>query len=407
MRPEPRPPAADAAPPTARAAAAAAPRLLMVTTDASTARGFLLPFARHFRAQGWRVDVLAYRAAHFPELREAYDQTWDITWSRQPLDPRNLTTARRQVRALVQRERYDLVHVHTPVAAFVTRLALRRLRRAGGPRVLYTAHGFHFFRGAPPLRNAAFTALEKLAARWTDELVVMNAEDAQAARRLRFLPEPHLHSMRGIGVDTAEAEHFTLAPAHEARLRAELALPEGARLLLMVAEFIPRKRHEDALQALARLGRPDVVLAFAGIGPLLEPMSRLARTLGVHEQVRFLGHRDDVPALLRASTALLLPSLQEGLPRSVMEAMCLGTPVIGTDIRGTRDLLDDGHGLLVPPRDVDALAHAMARVLDAPEEAWRLAARARERIRGYDLRDIIAQHEQLYGQALGHAGGPA
>jgi glycosyltransferase involved in cell wall biosynthesis len=374
------------------------PSLLMVTTVPDTLQGFLLPFVEHFRSRGFQVDAMAEGVGGFSECAAAFDHVWEVAWSRNPLDRRNLLTGRRRVRDVVSDQGYDLVHVHTPVAAFVTRLALRDLRRAGRPRVIYTAHGFHFYRGGPQPRCAAFRALEKLAGRWTDYLIVINREDEQAARRL--LPPERVQYMPGIGVDLDRYCAEAVAEADVARVRQELKLGIADRLFLMVAEFSPGKRHRDAVAALARQGRADCRLAFAGTGPLMEETRRLARELGVADRVHFLGFRLDIPALVRASVAVLLPSEREGLPRSIMESLSLGVPVVGTRIRGTVDLLEGGCGLLVPVGDVVALADALSRVLDHPDEAREMGRRGRERMADCDVRKIIALHEALYEEAL-------
>ena len=374
------------------------PSLLMVTTVPDTLRGFLLPFAAHFRRRGFRVDAMARGVTGCPESVAGFDQVWEAAWSRNPLDPWNLGTARRRVRDVAAGGGYDLVHVHTPVAAFVTRLALRGCRRTGRPRVIYTAHGFHFYRGGPPLRCAAFRALEKLAGRWTDYLVVINREDEEAARQL--LPPERVRYMPGIGIDLECYAPEAVTEADVARVREELGLQSAERHFLMIAEFIPRKRHRDALAAFARLDRPDVRLAFAGTGPLVEEMRRRADELRISDRVRFLGVRRDIPALVRASVALLLPSEQEGLPRSAMESLSLGVPVIGSRIRGTADLLQGACGLLVPVGDVTALAEALARVLDNPDESRDMGRRGRERMAEYNVGKIIELHELLYEEAL-------
>ncbi|MCC6417364.1 MAG: glycosyltransferase family 4 protein [Gemmataceae bacterium] len=375
------------------------PSLLMVTTVPETLRAFLLPFADHFRQQGYRLDALARGVSQDADCVRAFDHVWDVDWTRNPLSPGNLRAAR-QVREIVARAGYDLVHVHTPVAAFGTRFALRGLRRTGRPRVLYTAHGFHFYQGGPRVRCAVFRTLERVAAQWTDYLIVINREDEEAARRYRLAAPGRLRYMPGIGVDTTRYGSASVPESAVAHRREELGLSPSDALLLMVAEFIPRKRHRDVLQAFARLNRRDGVLALAGTGPLLEKMKGLASVLGIADRVRFLGFRRDIPALARAAAALLLPSEQEGLPRSVMEAMAMGVPVIGSRIRGMTDLLEDGCGLLVPVGDVAGLAQAMTRILDHPQEARAMGERARRRAADYDLRHIIALHETLYDEAL-------
>ena len=377
------------------------PRLLIVATTVGTLQAFLLPFADHFRRLGWRVDAMANGVTMQPECIEAFDHVWEVEWSRRPADPSNLLRAVRQVTKVLTDEQYDLVHVHTPVAAFVTRLAGRSLKP--GLKVIYTAHGFHFHPAGSLIRNHAFLALEMVAGRWTDYLVTINHEDHQAARQHRLVPPDRVWYMPGIGVDTGlynpERVHDT------ACVRKELGLLPRDRLFLMIAEIIPRKRHRDAVAALARLRRADAHLAIAGDGPLREQVARLAQRLGIAERVHMLGFRKDVPVLIRASVAAVLPSEREGLPRSVMESLSLEVPVIATAIRGVRDLLADDCGLMVAVGDVPGLADAMAWVLDHPEQAQAMGLRGRERVlAGYDLKHVIELHEALYAQALGNRG---
>lgn len=378
------------------------PSLLMVTTVASTLRGFLLPFAADLSARGWQVDAMARDVTSCPACVTAFRHVWNVAWARNPLDPRNLLAAPCTIREIVERERYDLVHVHTPVAGFVTRFALRRSRRRGGPKIIYTAHGFHFYRGGHPLRNLAFLALEKVAGRWTDHLVVINQEDYAAAQRYRLVGPGRVTLMAGIGVDTDYYHPDRVPEAQVAEVRASLGLAPTAPLYLVVAELIGRKCPEDALRAFARLPRRDAHLAFAGSGPLMEPLRTRAAQLGVQDRVHFLGSRADIPALVRAAAAVVLVSRQEGLPRSVMEALSLEVPVIGTDIRGTGDLLADGIGLLVPVGDLAQLVHAMTWVGEHPDEAKAMATKGRRSMQAaFGQPEIVRAHERLYAEAIG------
>ncbi len=335
-----------------------------------------------------------------PECVQGFDRVWDVQWSRNPLDPRNLWSAPPVIREIVTKERYDLVHVHTPVAAFVTRYALKDLRKQLNVKVIYTAHGFHFFAGGNPVKNAAFTNLEKYAGKWTDYLVTINHEDKQAALDYQLLAADRCHYMPGIGVDLAYYNRHAVPESAIAQVRQELGLGNGDRLLLSVAEFTARKHHVDAIAAFAKLARTDVHLAFAGTGPLMDKMKQLAVTLGVANRVHFLGNRKDIPVLMSAASANMLVSAQEGLPRCVLESLALSTPTIGTKIRGTQDLLEGGCGRLVDVGDVEALANAMAWVLDRPEEATNMTKLGSERISLYDLDSIVQLHEQLYAKAL-------
>ncbi len=374
-------------------------KILMVTTIPDTLSAFLLPFAHHFRSQGWRVDALAQGISTNSECLETFDRVWEVEWSRNPLDPRNLLIAPQVITDLIKQERYDIVHVHTPVAAFVTRYAVKNLPKQSKPQLIYTAHGFHFFQGEKPLKNALFLSLEKLAGFWTDYLVVINQEDEKAVKQHWLVPPERMRYMPGIGVDRSRYSSQTTSEDDVEQVRQELEISPEIPLFLCVAEFIKRKRHQDILKAFARLKHP-ACLAFAGDGPLMQQMQQLAIELGIQKQVRFLGYRQDIRVLLRASVASVLASSQEGLPRSVMESLCLETPAIGADIRGIRDLLTEDCGLLIKVGDIEGLVAAFSWILEHPQEARIMGKRGRERMASFDLQQIIKLHESLYAEAM-------
>jgi glycosyltransferase involved in cell wall biosynthesis len=245
-----------------------------------------------------------------------------------------------------------------------------------------------------------YVACERLAGRWTDFLVVINRDDEAAARRHALVPPDRIRYMPGIGIATGEYSPEAVHPRQVAALRAELAMRPSDRLLLVVAEFNPGKRNRDALDALARLDGDDVHLAFAGSGPLLAECRARATSLGVADRVHFLGFRKDVPVLLAAADAVMLLSEREGLPRSVMEALCFEKPVIGTDVRGMRDLLSDDCGILVPVGDLAAIVAAINRILGSSANARAMGRRARRKMAAYDDDAILRLHERLYADAL-------
>ncbi len=206
--------------------------------------------------------------------------------------------------------------------------------------------------------------------------------------------------MPGIGVDLGYYNRDAVPDAAVTQVRKELNIAADSQLLLSVAEFTPRKHHVDAIAAFAKLNRSDVHLAFAGSGPLMNSMQQLADRLGVADRIHFLGNRQDIPVLMKAASANILVSEQEGLPRSILESLDLGTPTIGTKIRGTQDLLLNGCGLLVDVGDVEGLAAAMTWVLDRPEEATKMSKLGLDRISTYNLDAIVKLHEQLYAEAV-------
>ncbi|MDR3321213.1 MAG: glycosyltransferase [Synergistaceae bacterium] len=364
------------------------PKLLIAATIPETIRAFLLPYADHFRGEGWTVDAMSNGAASCDGIREHFDSLFDVNWRRNPLDLANFSEMT-VVRRILSKGEYDIVHVHTPVAAFVTRAALRNRRADGGVRVVYTAHGFHFHQGGKPSSNLLYRTLERMAGRWTDRVVVINAEDFDAAKKYRIANDESLRYMPGIGLDFSK---YSAAPEDGAAgVRAELGLADDDVLYTMAAEFIPRKRHQDAIDALARTKRGNIHLAFAGTGPLLAEMQNLADGLNLAKRVHFLGFRNDIPSLISASRATVLTSEREGLARFLMESACLGVPIIGADARGIRDVVLPDRGILYPIGDPIALRDAMLRAAAdplspaKPDPAWR-------------IENLIAMHQELYGE---------
>ena len=377
--------------------------VLFVATVPETISGFLLSFAKYFRSLGWRVDGMARGISHFTECTRQFDRVWDVEWSRNPLDLKNLLVAAPKIKEIVAAQQYDIVHVHTPVAAFITRFALRNRHKQQElfhTSIIYTAHGFHFHRGGNPLKNLIFLTLEKLAGRWTDYLITINREDETAAKKYQLVPQNRVYYTPGIGVDTSLYDSGNVTTQEIKEVRQELGLKEDDVLFLCIAEFTPNKRQRDIIQALTKLNAPNVHIAFAGDGLLREETEKLGIELGLQNQVHFLGFRPDIPVLIRAAVAVLLTSKREGLPRSIMEALCLETPVIGTDIRGIRDLLDEGCGLLVKVGDTSGLALAMAWLLHHPQERITMGKRGRQKMADYDVSNIIRLHEKIYQQAI-------
>jgi glycosyltransferase involved in cell wall biosynthesis len=381
------------------------PSALFVTTVPITLEAFLLPYADHFRAHGWRVDALSSGATSNHTLDGHFDERFDVAWSRNPLAPSNLLGTAHRVRAIVASGGYDVVHVHTPIAAFVTRYAIRGLRtRPGGPAVIYTCHGFHFYRGQAAIPHAFLRTMERLAAPWTDFLVTVNHEDYDAAIHLGGIAPDRVRFIPGIGVDCDRFAPDTLPAEEIARVRAELgggSVPGERFLVTMVAEFGAVKRHSFALEGFARVADARAHLALVGDGPLeAEVRARVAR-LGLSDRLTFAGYRRDVPAVLAASDALLLTSEREGLNRSVLEAMASGRPVIGTDTRGIADAVDPGAGWIVAKNDPLALGRAIDEAASNHAEVARRGAIARERACSeFALDTIVVAYDNLYREAL-------
>ncbi|MDU7474560.1 MAG: glycosyltransferase family 4 protein [Paenibacillus macerans] len=357
---------------------------------------FHLPFMRDLESRGFEVHAYAAPDHCRDELLGAGFVCRDLPFSRRPLTSGNFK-ALLELAKWMRRERYELVHVHTPNAGVICRLAAAW---AGGGKVLYTAHGFHFYSGAPWRNWLLYYPLERLMARFTDVLITINREDYE--RAARFPVRGKAAYLPGVGVDLGE---FAPASAAEAaRLRRELGLAPGDFAILCIAELNGNKNQRQLLEALRELrGRAvPAVLLLAGTGGRERHYRQLAEDLGLREAVRFLGYRKDIPQLLQAADVLALSSRREGLPRALLEGLAAGKPLVATDVRGSRDLAVPGHnGYLVPVGDARAAAEALAELYEHPGLRRRMGAASRMLAAEYDLDRVRRELAGIYAEAEG------
>jgi glycosyltransferase involved in cell wall biosynthesis len=379
--------------------------LLVVATVAPTIRQFLVPYAIHLRKLGWRVDAAANGAIGDPVLQDSFDSLHELPLSRSILDVRGMLRGYRAVSAILNEARPDIVHVHTPIAAFVTRLAVRRIPAARRPMVAYTAHGFHFYKGGSPVTNATFITAERIAGRWTDRLVVMNDEDESGARRHRIVAPRRLIHMPGIGLDTSYYARSALAHGALDMARQEYELDPGAPLLVAVGELSRRKRMADVISAFALVQDPKARLVIAGEGFERPHLEELIRELGLVDRVTLAGKVADVRPLVASATGLILASDREGLPRAIMEALSLEVPVIASDARGNAELVGSDSGFIFRIGDVPALAGHIDWLIEHPTDAQAMGVRGRARMADrYDIATLIALHDELYASLLAERG---
>lgn len=375
--------------------------LLVIATVAPTIRQFLVPYALHLRKLGWRVDAAANGASGEPVLQEAFDTLYELPLSRSILDLRGMLRGFRAVSAILDEARPDIVHVHTPIAAFVTRLAVRRMPAARRPMVAYTAHGFHFYKGGSPLTNATFVTAERIAGRWTDRLVVMNDEDEIGARRHRIVPPRRLIHMPGIGLDTGYYARSALSPGASEAARREYGVENDAPLMVAVGELSRRKRMADVISALSLVSDPTTVLVIAGEGFERQHLEGLISRLGLDRRVTLAGKVADVRPLVSSATGLILASDREGLPRAIMEGLSLEVPVIASDARGNAELVGSDAGFIFPIGDVRALAGHIDWLNEHPDEARAMGRAGRARmVERYDIDRLISLHDELYASLL-------
>lgn len=326
------------------------------------------------------------------------DRIFDVPFERNPVAPLN-AQAFRELSRIIGEGGYDIIHCNTPVAGVLTRLLGQRARKAGA-RLVYTAHGFHFYRGAPLLNWLAYYPLERALARLTDVLVTINKEDfARAARfgagSVRYVP--------GVGVDL---QRFGAVPAPSAELRREFGLAPDDFVVLSVGELNDNKNHATVLRAMAHPAAPRMHYLICGNGPRRQQLEDWARELGVGDRVQFLGYRRDIPIILSLADAFCLPSFREGLPLALMEAMAAGKPVVCSRIRGSVDLVDDGEGgLIVDAGDVAGYSQAFAELAGDVAVRGTMGEHNRERVKDFSSVAVTAVLEDAYGLSPSRVGG--
>lgn len=360
-------------------------KILYITTIGGT-MGFFESFIRRLLDEGHKVDIATNESdSQVPSCYREWGCTvYSLDTSRSPLDRGNLR-AIRQIRSLVAKEKYDIVHCHTPVAAVCTRLACRKARRHG-TRVFYTAHGFHFYTGAPLKNWLIYYPVEWLCAHFTDVLITINKEDYERAKKK--MKAKRVEYVPGVGVDLTK---FGQTVTDKAAKRRELGVPEEAVWLLNVGELSRRKNQELIIHAIAEF--ENAFLTIVGKGDLLRHLEEVANEVGVSARVRFLGYRTDISELCDACDVFVFPSLQEGLPVALMEAMASGLPVVCSRIRGNTDLIDENGGALFDPHDVSDCEAALGTVLHG--ERNRFGEYNLARIRAFSLDRINAQMEEI------------
>ena len=289
----------------------------------------------------------------------------------------------------------EFIHCNTPIGGLMGRICGKR---CGVKKVIYTAHGFHFFKGAPLFNRTILKWMEQLMAHWTDAILTMNQEDYEAAKKMHFRNNGKVYKVPGVGVDT---KAFDGATVDKNVVRSTLGIPDNAIIAIAMGDIVPRKNYKSAIEAIAKAKRPNLHYIICGRGSQIEELKAFASSLGVSQQIHFLGFRTDIKELALASDMFLFASLQEGLPRSTMEAMCAGLPCVISEIRGHVDLIEQEQGgLLCPVHDVDAFTKALQRMADDEDFRKQQGAIAKERVKAFDVEVVRQRINEIYDDIL-------
>lgn len=304
-------------------------------------------------------------------------------------------TAYKNLVMLLKQNDIEVIHCNTPIGGLVGRFAGRKMKVQ---KIIYTAHGFHFYKGAPLFNRTILKWAEKIMAHWTDAIITMNEEDYEAAKKFRLRNNGQVYKVHGVGIDLSEYNSIKI---DKHKIRESLGLKDDDIVCISMGDLIKRKNYGTAISAIAKCKCTNVHYIICGTGPEQIALQKLAESLGVRDRIHFLGFRSDIKELLQASDIFLFTTLQEGLPRSLMEAMASGLPCIVSKIRGNVDLIDDGKGgYLCEANDSDSFAEKLLFLIENPNIRKIHSNSNLERIKDFDVKAIKHEIREIYNEVL-------
>lgn len=371
-------------------------KVLFVATVVKThIMEFHIPYLKMFKEMGWETAVAARNDYENPAdcVIPYCDTYYNIPFERNPLKSGNLK-AYKELKHIIDEGEYDIIHCHTPVGAMLTRLAAKQARKQG-TKVFYTAHGFHFYKGAPVINWILYYPVEKWLSRYTDVLITINKEDYERAKTFKagkvcYVP--------GVGIDLKK---FNVGYVNKEQKRKEIGVSADDFVLLSVGELIPRKNHEVVIRALSVLKQLDklnhIEYVICGRGAYETDLKKLAEGLDVADHVHFLGYRNDISEICNCADLFVFMSHQEGLPVALMEAMACGLPAVCSNIRGNTDLIEDGVTGLLANNTPEEVAESISEMKSDTALRNRVASAALQKIKQFDLSSMEDEMSKIYG----------
>lgn len=371
-------------------------KILFVANIHKHFRAFHIPYIQYLQKLGYEVHVAANDKETF--IPEA-DKQFNLPIERNPFSLNNLK-AIKELKKIIQKENYNLIHCHTAMGSVVARFAARKFRKKGILKVLYTAHGFHFFMGSPKIYWFLYYPMEKYLSKYTDAIITINEEDFNLVTEKRFKAHD-IFKIPGMGINSEKFKGISLNDKEN--LRYKNGYKKNTFILIYVAEFIERKDHKFILESLSLIKKEivDFKFVFAGRGRLKESMEELAINLGVSNYVDFVGFRRDIGELIVMADIGISVSRQEGLPMSIAEEMFAGKPIVATRIRGHVDLIEDGNnGFLFQQGDRNDFTKKIITLHNDKKLQQEFSENSRKKSKTLELNNCIQEMGKIYHQFL-------
>ncbi len=288
-----------------------------------------------------------------------------------------------EMKKLLSNDNYQMIHCHTPAASVIVRV-VARIYCVEKPIIIYTAHGFHFYKGASIKNWLIYYPIELMLSNLTDILITMNQEDYDLA--YSKFKHPIVRYIPGVGIDLEKIDQYYKRIDH--------GFNNNPITLVSVGELSVRKNHKVVIEAVSKLKSIDIEYFIVGTGEKFDELKKLSEDLNVNDKVKFLGYRDDVFDILSKADIFVFPSLQEGLPVALMEAMAMGLPVIASKIRGNVDLLKNSP-FLVEPSDINGYVKCLIKLIDK-DLRINIGNKNRKLIHNYSINNVEKEMKQIY-----------
>jgi len=367
-------------------------KVLLLTTTDNMIWQFLIPHAKYMQEQGAIVECACAKTGFwFDELVKMGFIVHEIPLTRSPFSIKNLK-GYKLLKKIVKENNFNIIHCHQPVGGVMGRLVAKKFKLP----CIYTAHGFHFFKGAPLKNRLIFKTVEKYCSKFTTALITMNNEDFENASKMKA---KKVYQINGIGLDLSK--YKKIESFDKASFKTELGIQKDEFVIVTVAEFIKRKNYNTMLETIKELGDKKVKFLICGRGQQEQEIKNIIERDNLKDKVSILGYRKDVDKILQVSDCFFLPSFQEGLTLSIIEAMTFGLPVITSTARGNKDLIIDGvNGFVAEPKDYKTYAEKITTLMEDKNLQKEMSKSNKKACQNYDISVVIEQMKKVYEESL-------
>lgn len=373
-------------------------RVLLTATVQSHIAQFHKPLIEMLHQNNYEVHVAARNnlAEKNGLSLETPDMIYDIPFDRSPLSKNNIM-AYNQLKSIIRENKYDIIHCNTPMGGALTRLAAKSIRKYG-TKVYYTAHGFHFYKGAPLKNWLLYYPIEKWLANYTDKLITITEEDYKIAYDKFNTSVYHVH-----GVGANSEKYFSYSIEKVNKLKNKLGYSKDQFILLCTGELNKNKNQSTIIRAVAEVVNdiPNIKLLLAGNGPMEQALKSLVNELNLNHVVDFLGYRTDLENYVNICDIVISASYREGLPLNIMEGMLCGKPIIASSNRGHRELVKSGiNGYILSPNDIKGFSEYIEKLYKDYNLIKSLGTESKSIVQKFTIKHVVNELKCIYDSKI-------